>query len=192
MSLVTATFLVVVQLSRLRVHLVFSLKIGRAFSRSASVLARVRSCGICGGPSGAGKGVFRLFQFLLPNIPPTASHSSSSTIRGWYSGPNRDRRAKYTQSHSTRRNLKNAPNYLCKHDEHGNFWGLSATPSWVQTLCIIIYFILKYYIFTAPISQGRRCSIVFTRVHMRQTTLLSAYSIQLCQKWTALNACLVC
>jgi hypothetical protein len=45
------------------------------------------SCGICGGPNGTGTGFLRIFRFLLPSIPPTAPHSLSFTIGGWYIRP---------------------------------------------------------------------------------------------------------
>jgi hypothetical protein len=49
------------------------------------VRSQVRSCGICGGQSGAGAGVLQVLQFPQPIlIPPTVSHSSSSIIWGWY------------------------------------------------------------------------------------------------------------
>jgi hypothetical protein len=52
------------------------------------VLARVRSCGICGGQSGAGVGFLRVLRFPLPIfIPPIAPQSSSSIIRSWYNRP---------------------------------------------------------------------------------------------------------
>jgi hypothetical protein len=54
---------------------------------AARVRSYVRSCGVCGGQSGAGAGFLRVFRFPLPIlIPPTAPHSSSIT-RGWYSRP---------------------------------------------------------------------------------------------------------
>jgi hypothetical protein len=34
-----------------------------------------------------GAGFLELLRFPLPSIPPTASHSSSSIIRGWYNRP---------------------------------------------------------------------------------------------------------
>jgi hypothetical protein len=62
--------------------------------------ARLRSCGICGGQSGAGAGFLLVLRFPLPIlITPTAPHSSSSIIRGWYNRPNSRRRTKWTQSH---------------------------------------------------------------------------------------------
>jgi hypothetical protein len=60
---------------------------------------------ICGGQSGTGVGFLRVLRFPLPIlIPPTAPHSLSSIIRGWYSRPISGRRTKWTQSHPTPRN----------------------------------------------------------------------------------------
>jgi hypothetical protein len=78
---------------------------------AARVPAQVRSCGICGGQSGTGAHFLRVLRFPLPIlIPPTAPHSSSSIIRGWYNRPNSGRRTKRTQSHPTpRTKLKKKP-----------------------------------------------------------------------------------
>jgi hypothetical protein len=55
---------------------------------AARVLAWVRSCGICGGQSGAGEGFLWVLWFPLPIlIPPVAPQSPSSIIWGWYSRP---------------------------------------------------------------------------------------------------------
>jgi hypothetical protein len=71
---------------------------------AARVRAQVRSCGVCGGQSGIGTGFLRVLRFPLPiPIPPTAPHSSSSIIRGWYNRPISGRRTKWTQSHPTPR-----------------------------------------------------------------------------------------
>jgi hypothetical protein len=54
----------------------------------AQVRARVWSCGICGGQSGAGAGFLRVLQFPLPVfIPPIAPQSPSSIIWGLYNRP---------------------------------------------------------------------------------------------------------
>jgi hypothetical protein len=50
---------------------------------AARVRDRVRSCGICGGQSGAGAGLLKVLPFLLPIfIPPIAPQSSSSSEAG--------------------------------------------------------------------------------------------------------------
>jgi hypothetical protein len=52
------------------------------------VRARVWSCGICGGQSGAGARFLRVLRFLLPIfIPPIAPQSPSSIIWGGYNRP---------------------------------------------------------------------------------------------------------
>jgi hypothetical protein len=69
------------------------------------VQTQVRSCGICGGQSVTGTDFLRVLRFPLPVlIPPTAPHSSSPIIRGWYNRPKSGRRTKWTQSHSIPRN----------------------------------------------------------------------------------------
>jgi hypothetical protein len=76
-------------------------------STEARVRAHVRSCGICGGQSGTEAGFLRVLRFSLPILTtPTAPHSSSSIIRGWYNRPNGGRRAKWNQSHPTPKNYK--------------------------------------------------------------------------------------
>jgi hypothetical protein len=55
---------------------------------TAQVRARVWSCGICGGQSGAGSGFLRVLRFLLPIFtPPIAPQSPSSIIWGLYNRP---------------------------------------------------------------------------------------------------------
>jgi hypothetical protein len=64
------------------------------------VRAHVKSCGICGEQSGTEAGFLRVLRFPLPIfIPPIASHSSSSIIRGWYHKPISGRCTKCTLSH---------------------------------------------------------------------------------------------
>jgi hypothetical protein len=59
-----------------------------------------RSCGIEGGQSGTVAGFLRVLRFLLPIlILPTAPHSSSYIIRGWYNRPVSGRRTEWIQSH---------------------------------------------------------------------------------------------
>jgi hypothetical protein len=93
----------------------YPLNLGRAIAQTVSrwfptaaarVRSQVKSCGICGGQSGAGAVFLRVLLFPLPVlIPPTAPHSTS-IIRGWYNRPISDRRTKWTQSHPTSKNLK--------------------------------------------------------------------------------------
>jgi hypothetical protein len=74
-----------------------SLNQGRAIAEAVShwlptvagrVRAQVRSCGICGGQSGAGAGFLRVLRFPLPIfIAPVALQSSSSIIWGLYNRP---------------------------------------------------------------------------------------------------------
>jgi hypothetical protein len=55
---------------------------------AARVRARVWSCGICGGQSGAVAGFLQVLRFPLPNfIPPIAPQSPSSIIWGLYTKP---------------------------------------------------------------------------------------------------------
>jgi hypothetical protein len=66
---------------------------GRAIAQAVSrwlptAAARVWSCGICGGQSGAGAGFLRVLRFPLPIfIPPIAPQSPSSIIWGLYNRP---------------------------------------------------------------------------------------------------------
>jgi hypothetical protein len=63
------------------------------------VRAQVRSCGICGGPSGSGAGYLRVLRSpLLILIPSIAPQSPSSVIWGWYNRSVSGRRTKWTQS----------------------------------------------------------------------------------------------
>jgi hypothetical protein len=71
------------------------------------IQSQVKSCGICGRQSGAGAGFLRVLWFPLTIlIPPTAPHSSSAIIRGWYNRPISGQHTKRTQSHLTPRNKK--------------------------------------------------------------------------------------
>jgi hypothetical protein len=55
---------------------------------AARVRARVWSCGICGGQSGAGAGFLQVVRFPLSIfIPPIAPQSPSSIIWGLYNRP---------------------------------------------------------------------------------------------------------
>jgi hypothetical protein len=68
-------------------------KVGRAIAPAVSrwlpnAAARVWSCGICDGQSGAGAGFLRVLRFPLPIfIPPTAPQSPSSIFWGLYNRP---------------------------------------------------------------------------------------------------------
>jgi hypothetical protein len=54
----------------------------------ARVQVQFRSCGICGGQSGAGAAFLRVLRFPLPIfIPPIAPQSPPSIIWGWYNRP---------------------------------------------------------------------------------------------------------
>jgi hypothetical protein len=67
--------------------------------------AQVRSCGICGGRSGTGACFLRVLRSPMTIlIPPTAPHSASCIIRGWYNRPTSGRRTMWTQSRPTPRN----------------------------------------------------------------------------------------
>jgi hypothetical protein len=74
-------------------HLYLRCAVAQAVSRrlhiaAIRVWARVRSCGICGRVSDSGAGFLRVLRFLLPMIPSTDPHQSSSIIiRGWYNRP---------------------------------------------------------------------------------------------------------
>jgi hypothetical protein len=66
--------------------------IAQAFSRwlptaAARIRARVRSCGICGGQSGAVAGFLRVLRFPLPIFIPPIAPQSQSSIWGWYNRP---------------------------------------------------------------------------------------------------------
>jgi hypothetical protein len=55
----------------------------RLLIAAAQVRSQVRSCGICGGQRGTRARFFRVLRFPLPIfILPTATHSSSTIIRG--------------------------------------------------------------------------------------------------------------
>jgi hypothetical protein len=54
----------------------------------ARARTQIRLCEICSGQSGPGADFHRVLRFPLPiHIPPIASHTSSSIIRGWYNRP---------------------------------------------------------------------------------------------------------
>jgi hypothetical protein len=76
---------------------ILSVEIGRAIAQAVSgwlptaaarVRARVYSCGICGGQSGARAGFLRVLRFPLPIfIPPITPQSPSSIIWGLCNRP---------------------------------------------------------------------------------------------------------
>jgi hypothetical protein len=62
--------------------------LGCAIAQAIRVRARIWSCGICGGQSGARAGFLRVLRFPLPIfIPPIAPQSPSSIIWGLYNRP---------------------------------------------------------------------------------------------------------
>jgi hypothetical protein len=80
---------------------------------AAQVRTHVNSCGNCDASSGIEAGYLRVFRFPLPIlIPPTAPHSSSSTIWDWYNRPHSSRRTKWTQSHPNPKKLKKKSQYV--------------------------------------------------------------------------------
>jgi hypothetical protein len=100
---------------------------------AARVRSQVKQCGICGGKSGAAVGFPRVLRFPLPILSsPTAPHSSS-TIRCWYNRPISGRRAKWTWSHPTLRNvLKVRISHWLKIPEAGWWTGLNWL-RWIET-----------------------------------------------------------
>jgi hypothetical protein len=75
-------------------------------SAAAQFRAQVRSCGICGGQSGAGAGFLLVLWLPLPIlIPPTVPHSSS-IVRDWCNSSNYGRRTKWIQVSSHPKKLK--------------------------------------------------------------------------------------
>jgi hypothetical protein len=82
---------------------------------------------MCGGRSGTRSGSLRVHRFPLPIIPPTAPHSPSSNVCGWYvadvpSGlrltpPQETKKKKKNKLRSIQRNASYAQNYT-ETDEH--------------------------------------------------------------------------
>jgi hypothetical protein len=80
----------------------------RRLATAARVRAQVRLCGIYGGQCGTGAGFLRVLRFPWPSlIRPTAPHSSSSIIRGWYNMPVSGRRTLWSQSTVPQENNNN-------------------------------------------------------------------------------------
>jgi hypothetical protein len=78
---------------------------------AARARAQVKSCWICSGQSGTGADFLRVLRFFLPIlIPPTAPHSSSCIIRGWYYRPISGQRKKWTKSQRTSTKWKEKKN----------------------------------------------------------------------------------
>jgi hypothetical protein len=110
--------------------------------RGARVRSEVRSCWICGGQSGIEAGFLLVLRFPLPIlIPPTAPHSPSSFIRGWYNKSNSGRRTKWTQSHPTPRG-----------GGSNNEFPVSNLTRCMRLLCCPVY--RKALRYTAPPFQG--------------------------------------
>jgi hypothetical protein len=78
-----------------------------ARAQAVRVLARIKSCAICGAQSFTETGSPRVLRFPLPIlIPATAPHPSPSTIRCRYSRPNSGRCTQWAAYHSSPRNRK--------------------------------------------------------------------------------------
>jgi hypothetical protein len=77
--------------------------LGRAMAPAVTLVrAQVKSYEICGERIGTVAGFLPVFRVaLLILSPPTAPHSPSSIILGWYNRPISSRRTKWTHSHST-------------------------------------------------------------------------------------------
>jgi hypothetical protein len=98
----------------------------RISTAAAGIISKVKLCGICGGQSGTGAYLLRVFRFFLPIlIPPSAPYSS--IIRRWYNWPISGRRAKWTQSHPNPRNYKKK--------SHG--WGNEISESLQNRECVV-------------------------------------------------------
>jgi hypothetical protein len=69
-------------------------------SRARPVRKADKLNAICGQTS-TGSDFLRVIRILLPIIPPTAPHLSSSINLDWYSRPNSGQRTEWTQSHPT-------------------------------------------------------------------------------------------
>jgi hypothetical protein len=111
----------------------------RLTTATVRVPTQVKSCGICGRQIGTGAGFLRVLRFPLPIlITPTAPHSSSSIIRGWYNRWVSGRRNKWTQSHPTPRNLKKKQ-LICHHIRSQSLYRLWYHDTHTVNACIHIF-----------------------------------------------------
>jgi hypothetical protein len=102
------------------------LDLGRAIAQAVSrwlrtaaarVPARVRSCGIFGGPSSTGPGFLLVLRFPLPIfVPPIVRQSPSSIIWGWYNRREVDAvPSGLSQSHPNKNNNNSLNLFIFRH-----------------------------------------------------------------------------
>jgi hypothetical protein len=159
--------------------------IAQAFSRRLPTAATrirgwVRSCGICGGQSDTGAGYLRVLRFPLPIfILPTAPHSSSTIIQGWYvSG----RSTKWTVSlHPKKKKKKREswPNLNCyaRHspweieENHGKPQSEQLTVTWLPSDDILSFSERDAFRSTSRTEQGTSNFVPLQLVNLRLLSL---------------------